>query len=117
MKSRKKKVSLVAHVTVRGLESLKRGRIDLKDPRLDGEAGTVQLELHADHRVARQMEQEIMAARALFGEEGALQHLDECFIKPWRVKVALVTSGDAQLDAYIQTEGARQGHEVSVANA
>jgi hypothetical protein len=36
MKTRNKLISLVAHVTIRGLESLKRGRIDLNDLRLDG---------------------------------------------------------------------------------
>ena len=67
MKTRNKLISLVAHVTIRGLESLKRGRIDLNDPRLDGELGTVQLELHTDRRTARQMEMEIMACRGLLG--------------------------------------------------
>jgi hypothetical protein len=52
MKSHNKQVSLVAHVTIRGLESLERGRIDLNDPRLNGELGTVQLELHTDRRTA-----------------------------------------------------------------
>lgn len=115
MKSRNKKISLVAHITVRGLESLERGRIDLKDPRLTGELGTVQLELHTDRKTAQIMEFEIQAARALFGDEGALQHLDESFIEPWRVKVALVTTGNSEADAHIKREGAVIGHEVHVA--
>ncbi len=102
---------------MRGLETLKRGRIDLNDSRLDGEPGTVQLELHADRRVARQMEVEIMACRGLFGDEGALQHLDEAYILPSRVKVALVTSGDKGIDRYIQDCGKAQGYDVQVATA
>jgi hypothetical protein len=117
MKKRNKLISLVAHVTIRGLESLKRGRIDLKDPRLDGGLGTVQLELHTDRRTARQMEMEIMACRGLFGDNGALQHLDEAFILPSRVKVALVTSGDKEVDRYIQDCGKAQGYDVQMATA
>ena len=117
MKKRKKKVSLVAHVTVRGLESLKRGRIDLSDPRLDGEPGTVQLELHTDRRTARQIEHEIMAARALFDDEWALRHLDEAFIKPWRVIIVQVTSGDVLIDQLIREASASQGQELKVATA
>lgn len=115
MKTRNKQISLVAHVTMRGLESLKRGRIDLNDARLDGALGTVQLELHTDRRTARQMEMEIMACRGLFGDEGALQYLDEAYILPSRVKVALVTSGDKETDRYIQDCGKAQGYDVSVA--
>ncbi|NBB81128.1 MAG: hypothetical protein GVY36_17095 [Verrucomicrobia bacterium] len=117
MKKRSKLISIVAHVTIRGLESLKRGRIDLNDPRLDGERGTVQLELHTDRRTARQMEMEIMACRGLFGDEGALQHLDEAYISPSRVKVALVTSGNKETDRYIQDCGKAQGYNVQVATA
>jgi hypothetical protein len=50
MAKKRKIISLVAHVTVRGLESLKRGRIDLNDPCLDGELGTVQPELQTDQK-------------------------------------------------------------------
>lgn len=117
MKSRNKVISLVAHVTVRGLESLERGRIDLNDARLDGELGTVQLELHTDRRTARQMEHELKAARALFNDEWALRHLDEAFIKPWRVKIAQVTSGDRELDRYVQDQAEAQGHALKVATA
>ena len=115
MKKRNKKVSLVAHVTVRGLESIKRGRIDLSDPRLDGEPGTVQLELHTDRRTARQMQHEIMAARALFNDEWALKHLDEAFIKPWRVIIAQVTSGDPDIDGFVRRTAKAQGHDLKVA--
>lgn len=117
MKLKNKKVSLVAHVTLRGLESLERGRIDLKDPRLDGSLGTVQLELHADRETATQMEVEIMACRGLFGCEGALQHLDAAFILPSRVKVAQITSGDAELDQFVQDKAQQQGHRLEVATA
>ena len=117
MKSQSKQISLVAHVTVRGLESLKRGHIDLNDPRLDGEPGTVQLELHTDRRTARQLEIEIMACQGLFGEAGALQHLDEAYILRSRVKVALVTSGDSGIDRYIQDCGKAQGCDVQMATA
>jgi hypothetical protein len=61
------------------------------------------------------MQFEIQAARALFGDQGALQHLDEAFIKPWRVVVALVTTGNSEVDAHIKREGAVIAHEVHVA--
>jgi hypothetical protein len=58
---------------------------------------------------------EVKAATALFGYPGALQHLDEQFIKPWRVKIDKVTSGDAEVDSYIQRTGAQLGHNLNVA--
>ena len=116
MKKRNKLISLVAHVTVRGLESLERGRIDLSDPRLDGELGTVQLELHSDLRNARQMEHEIKAARAMFGSEGALTHLDEAYIIPSRVEVALVTSGNSEVDNFIKSKAKQEWYAVNVAS-
>lgn len=117
MKSRNKKVSLVAHITVRGLESLERGQIDLSDPRLDGEPGTVQMELHTDKKTAKQILYEANAARRLVGDEGALHYIDETYIQPWGVKVALITTGDSELDQSILRYGASEGHEVTVATA
>lgn len=111
------KVSFVAHVTARGLEALTRGHIDLSDPRLDGEPGTVQLELHTDRKTARRLEFEIEAAKALFGDEAALIHLDEAFIKHWRIKVALITTGDPERDQTIVQYGVSEGHTVKVATA
>jgi len=117
MAKKQKVVSLVAHVTVRGLESLKRGQIDLSDSRLDGSPGTVQLELHMGRKIARQLEHEIKAAQALFGNNGALQHLDEAYIKPWQVKVALVTSGNPEVDDHIQQAARIQGYQLHVASS
>jgi hypothetical protein len=117
MKSRNKKISLVAHITVRGLESLERGRIDLKDPRLDGESGTVQMELHGDRKTTKQMLYEANAAKELIGDEGALYYIDETYIRPWRVKVALITTGDSERDELIVRYGESEGHEVMVATA
>lgn len=102
-------IPLVAHVTVRGLESLKRGRIDLSDPRLDGELGTVQLELITAPSIVDQMEHEIRAAQALFGNEGALKHLDEAFIIPGRVEIVMATSGRADVDSHIRSYAAQAG--------
>lgn len=109
MAKKQKLISLVAHVTIRGLESLERGRIDLSDPRLNGELGTIQLELHADPFVADQMEHEIKAAQALFGNEGALKHLDEAFIIPGRVEIVMVTSGRADVDSHMRSYAAQAG--------
>ena len=117
MKTKNKKTSLVAHITTRGLEALTRGRIDLSDPRLDGELGTVQLELHTDRETARQMQFEIEAAQALIGNEGALHHLDEAYILPWRVKIALITTGDSEIDSSIKSIGAAEGHLLNMATA
>lgn len=115
MKKEQNIVSLVAHVTIHGLESLERGRIDLPDSRLDGMPGTVQLELHTDHRTAHQMEVSIMAVKGRFGKEAALRYLDTVFIEPWRVKVALVTSGDVEVDSFIKDKAREEGHSLAVA--
>ena len=109
--------SLVAHITIRGLESLERGQIDLSDPRLDGGLGTLQLELHTDEATATQMDYEIKSTRAFFGAEAALHYLDSMYIKPWRVRVALMTSGDSELDQYVQNQAKMSGHELNVATA
>lgn len=115
MKSKTQHISIVAHVTVRGLEALNRGRIDLSDPRLCGELGTVQLELHADPITADQMEHEIMAARALYDSEFALQRLDDAYILTDRVTIAQVTTGNADNDRYMQETARSQGAELKVA--
>lgn len=107
----------MAHVTLRGLEALTRGQIDLSDPRLDGGLGTVQLELHAGPTTANQMEEAIKTAQAMFGPQGALKILDDAYIIPWRVKVALVTSGDSELDGFIKDKAKQEGHELKVATS
>lgn len=108
-------IKLVAHVTLNGLESLERGQIDLKDPRLDGGLGTVQLELHTDEETARAMETEIRVARAIHGPEAALHYLDNKFIKSCRVLVATITSGDPEIDQFAQIQAKHQGHHLNVA--
>jgi len=108
-------IKLVAHITLNGLESLERGQIDLKDPRLNGNLGTLQLELHTDEHTAKAMEVEIRAARAIHGSEAALHYLDNKFIKPWRVHIAMMTSGDSEVDQFTQNEANRLGHHLNVA--
>jgi len=117
MKTKNKKTSLVAHVTIGGLEALTRGQIDLSDPRLDGAPGTVQLELVTDVQTADRMEFEIMAARALFGNNGGLEHLDHAFILPGLVKISQVTTGDIQNDKYIHETARSQGAYLKVATS
>jgi len=108
-------IKLVAHITLNGLQSLERGQISLDDPRLDGSPGTVQLELHTDEHTAKTMEFEIYAARALLGSEAALHHIDEKFIKPWRVLIAVVTTGNPECDQYVQNMAKNEGHQLNVA--
>lgn len=108
-------IKLVAHVTLNGLESLERGQINLEDPRLNESLGTFQLELHADEHTAKAMEVEIRAARAKHGSEAALHYLDNQFIKPWRVYIAMMTSGDPEIDQFTQNEANRLGHHLNVA--
>jgi hypothetical protein len=110
-------IKLVAHVTLSGLESLERGQIDLQDPRLNGSPGTVQLELHTDEETAVRMEIETGAARAIFGAEAALHYLDDKFINPWRVQIAMVTTGDPAVDRYTQDQARSLGRELSVATS
>lgn len=117
MKNAKHQVTLVAHVTIRGLEALTRGHIDLSDPRLDGEPGTVQLELETNGHTANRMDYEIKAARALFGNEGGLQHLDQDYILPGLVKIAQVTTGDIENDKYIHDTARSQGAYLKVATS
>lgn len=117
MKTLNQKIKLVAHITVRGLESLERGQIDLKDPRLDGEPGTVQMELHSDSKTAKQILYEASRVREIAGDEVALYYIDKTYIQPWRVKVALITTGYPELDQVILEYGASEGYDVTVATA
>lgn len=84
-------IKLVAHITLNGLESLERGQIDLKDPRLDGGLGTVQLELDADEHTAKAMEAETDLARAIHGAEAALHYLQNIFIEPGLAYISMAT--------------------------
>lgn len=116
MKNKTHQVSLVAHVTIRGLEALTRGHIDLTDPRLiNAGLGTVQLELHTDPLTAFELEHETMAARALYDSEFALQRLDDAYILTDRVTIAQVTTGDAENDRYMQETARLQGADLKVA--
>lgn len=116
MKYKTHQISLVAHVTIRGLESLTRGHIDLNDPRLKNAGlGTVQLELQTDPQTAYQLEHEIMAARALYDSEFALQRLDNAYILTDRVTIAQVTTGNAVNDRYMQETARLQGADLKAA--
>ena len=110
-------IKLVAHLTLSGLESIEPGQIDLQDPRLDGRLGTVQLELHTDEHTAATMQAEIETVRAKFGKEAALVHLDKNFIIPWRVQIAMVTTGNPDVDRFTQDQARSLGHQLNVATS
>jgi len=56
-------------------------------------------------------------AQEILGHEGSLHFMDQVFIEPWRVIVALVTTGNADVDAFTQQQAALQGHDLKVATS
>lgn len=114
MKKQNTYILLVALVSIRGLDSLKRGIINPNDPYLDGEPGKVAMQIEADPRTARKLLRDIKRARRHHDSEYALQVLDS-YIKPWRVIVESIATGNSVTDARIKSAALDRGQHISIA--
>ena len=88
--------------------------INPSDPRLDGEPGKLAMQIQADAETARELLRTIKRAKRKHGSEYALQVLDS-YIKPWRVYVESITTGNCLTDAYVKSAALDQGQNINVA--
>lgn len=100
---KQKLIKYLAIVTATGLHSLEKRELDPSDRRLDGQPGTVGMEIHADRKTAKSLTRHIRRALRRRDFEGALQTLDR-FLLPWLVRMAAVSTGHRDRDEVIRQQ-------------